>query len=476
MSTSTESLERVRNAGLMERYHISLTELGFDTCVVAPATYSSSHPAVSLDRSTVLRALKRVVLAHPALFVQHGGKHDKKPYFTRLPQVDLNDVLTYATDLTASIEEIVNAELQKPFSRSTTKPLWRVTVRTDNVVVFAWHHSIGDGGCAQSFHAAFLTALNTKSGAEETDESTVVAAPDKLVIAPAIEERTNISVSFKTACGTLYGSFAPLAFQPLRKAWTANPISKEPHLQIETRIRMIDPNTSRELVALCREKKSTLTGFMHTLALFVLSHHLAVLEKETPGKKQKYKTFSTVVPISLRRFTGTSPLDLCDQVTIYHTFPKITRDIPQFPPTKETFPWQTASDYATSLHANFKKSCEVIGTINFIYRLGISKSYFLDHLGQKRETTLVLSNIGAMPKLKDLGEKQRDDGALWQFDNVGFGQNDNVISSAIKLNMAGSPSGAISAVYNWGQNNIDTGLVEAVIADIHNSISTILAE
>ena len=68
----------------MERYHISLTEVGFDTCVVASDTYSST-PATVLDRVTVLRALKRIILAHPALCVQHGGRHDKKPYFVRLP-------------------------------------------------------------------------------------------------------------------------------------------------------------------------------------------------------------------------------------------------------------------------------------------------------------------------------------------------------------------------------------------------------
>ena len=459
----------------MERYHISITEVGFDTCVVAPAKYSTSSGAI-LDYDTVLRALKRIIFAHPALCVQIGGSHDKKPYFVRLPRVDLNDVLTYTTDVAESVEQVVNAELQRPFSRSTTKPLWRVTVRTDNVVVFAWHHSIADGGCAHPFHAAFLTALNSKSEPGDADSSTIIIVPDKLIIAPAIEERTSIAVSPGTLFDAIYDSFAPLAVKRLSKAWTAKRISKEPHLQIETRIRLIDPDTARKLIALCRERKCTLTAFIHTLVLLALSHRLAGSKADIYGMKKKYKTFATVVPISLRRFTGTSPLDLCDQVTVYHAHPKITRNIPQFPPTKDTFPWHTASEYATSLHANLKKARQVIGTIGIIYKLGIANKYFLDQLGEKRENTLVLSNIGAMPKLNDLGEKQRDDGVLWQVDNIGFGQNDNVIASAIKLNMAGSPSGTISAVYNWGTNNIDTELVEGVIADVHDSISAILAE
>lgn len=444
--------------------------------MVAPATYSSTSAAV-LDHATALRALKHVVLAHPALCVQHGGKHDKKPYFVRLPQVDLSNVLHYSADVTTPVSDVVNAELQKPFSRSTTKPLWRVTVRADNVVIFAWHHSIGDGGCGHSFHAAFLMALNSKPEGEELETSTIISVPDKLTIAPSIEDRTNISVSFKTTIATLYEAFAPLAVKPLHKAWTANAVSKEPHLELETRIRKIEPDVARTLIALCREKKCTLTAFMHTLALLVLSHHLTASE-EGPAftkKQKKFKTFSTSVPITLRRFTGTSPLDLCDQVSVYHSYPKITRDIPVYPPTKDTFPWQTAAEYATALHGHLKKSRQVIGTIGFIYRLGISTDYFLDHLGKKRENTFVLSNIGAMPKLEDLGEKKRDDGVLWQVDDIGFGQNDVAIGPPFKLNMAGSPSGSVSAIYNWCPHSVDSQLMEAFVDDIHKSISTILA-
>lgn len=452
----------------MERYHISLSELGLDTCVVAPATYSSTSTAV-LDYATAIRALRHVVHAHPALCVQFAGSHDQEPYFVRLPQIDLNDVLHYSTDVTTPVEAVVSAELQRPFSRSTTKPLWRVTVRADNVVVFAWHHSIADGGCAHSFHAAFLSALNTKSEGLQSDDSTVIVVPHNLTIAPPLEDRTDISVSFKTTVGTIYDASAPLSLRSHRKAWTANPIPKELSLKIETRIRKIDPHDARSLIALCRENKCTLTAFIHTLATLVLSHHLTAFENE-----KKYKTFSTVVPISLRRFTGTSPLDICDHVTIYHSYPKIMRDIPVYPPTRDSFPWQTAAKYTTTLHANLEKAREVIGTIGFIYKLGGASNYFTEQLGKKRDYTLVLSNIGAMPKLRDLGEKQRDDGVLWQVDDIGFGQSDNVLGSAIKINMAGSPSGAVSAIYNWGEKNIDSQLVEAFIEDIHNAISTIL--
>ena len=162
-------------------------------------------------------------------------------------------------------------------------------------------------------------------------------------------------------------------------------------------------------------------------------------------------------------------------MSLYSDYSKIMRDIPQFPPMGDSFPWHTAAKFTTSLHAGLKKSPQRVGTIGLIYKLGMANSYFLDFLGHKREHTIVISNIGAMPKLVDLGEKQRDDGELWQVDNVGFGQNISVNGPAIVLSMAGSPSGAISAVYNWGSNNIDSELVETIVADIHDSILTILA-
>jgi hypothetical protein len=438
--------------------------------VAAYATYSSGSGAI-LDRVTILRALRQMVLAHPALCVQLAGSHDKKPYFVRLPVVDVSDVLEYSEDLSKTVEEVLAAELIKPFPRSTTKPLWRVIVRSDNTVIFVWHHSIADGGCTHSFHAAFLSALNKKPGEiqKEESESNIVTVPAQITMAPTIEDRTSISVSFKTTCLTLYEAFTPASWQRLHKAWTGNPVVPKPSLDVHVRMRKIEPDAARKLVALCRENNCTITSFIHTLAVCVLSKLVTSQDKIA----HKYKIFSTVVPISLRRFTGTSALDMCDQVTAYHAHPRIMRNIENYPPTKETFPWNTATEFGASLHKSFAKAREVIGTIGFIYKLGIAKKFFLDKLGKKREGTLVLSNVGVMPK-DDLGETQRDNGELWEVDNVGFGQNDGVFGSAMKINMAGSPSGAINIAYTWGLSNLDLEIADAFIADMHSVIETIV--
>ncbi|KAI0340617.1 hypothetical protein BDW22DRAFT_1486019 [Trametopsis cervina] len=462
----------VRNAGLVERFHITLCDLGCDTCVVTFARYSTNSGLV-LDRPTVLLALKHMILAHPALGVQIAGKHDKRPHFYRLPTVDLNSVLVYTTDLTDSLEAVVTSELTRPFTRGDNSPLWRALVRSDNTVIFSWHHAIGDGTCAHSFHAAFLSALN-RSLASEGDKSPIVDIPASHNLTLPIEQSVNVSMSFKSFCRTIYEVLAPVSWKPLQKAWTGNPVASEPHVQVEVRLRQIEASAAQRLLALCREHKCTLTAFLHTLATLVLSHQLSA-SKDAEALLKRYKTFSTITPISLRRFSGVSPFEWCDQVSNYIAYPDITRDIEPYPPTKTSFAWGSAVAFGTSLHGHFKASLQLIGSAKYLYKLGLSEKYFLDTLGKKRHGTFVLSNIGAMPSVPGTEEAQQEDGTIWQVDDVCFGQNDAVFGSAIKMNMAGSPSGAINIAYTWGEGAIGVEFAEAFITDMHAAIASILS-
>ncbi|KAI0687454.1 hypothetical protein BC835DRAFT_1376668 [Cytidiella melzeri] len=394
------SSNTVRNAGLMESYHTTRCDGGFDTCLVASAKY---HTATGdeLSKSTVLHALKRVVLVLPALCVQIAGDYATGPFhLVRLPFVNLNDVLEYHKYPGKTLQEVYTTELHTSLPRDVEKPLWRVIVH-DNTVVFAWSHSIGDGQSGHALHHALVSALNHEDVSKAPEESFV-------------DERTNTAVSWKTFFQALYDTFTPASWQRL------------------------PAEHAKRLVNLCRQNGCTLTSFLHTLALCT--------DLQRP---QKYKTFSTVVPVSLRRFTGTSALDICDQVSGYHSFPPIIRDV-QYPLTKATFPWKMAADFKTSLQSGLEDTRQVVGTIKYMYSLGIATKYFANQLGKKRGRTFELSNIGVMPKVSD---------GRWQIDEVCFGQN-NAVCGQINMNVAGSPSG--------------TPFMEEFIAQMHFAMASAL--
>lgn len=393
----------------------------------------------------------------------------------RLPTIDLNDVVEFPEDDTKPLEEVFNTELDRPVQDKKSRPLWRVVVHKGQTVLFSWHHAIGDGTAAHAFHLAFLDALNHASTSEGAEESAIVQVPTDLALLPAIEHHMDVSITLKTLFGILYSTFTPRSWQSGYKAWTGNPVGSVKHPGVVTRMRALPPPTANALLALCRAHDCTATGFLHTLATRVLSHLLAAPEHKAILKR--YKKFVTTVPISLRRFAGLGPLTIVDFVSTYRSSPPITRSAQTWPLTAESFPWSTAAAYTKALRRNMK-DVQVIGTIKYIYSLGMAEKYFLDKMGNKRDTTFELSNIGATPK-EAIAERKGDDGdgaaSKWTMDDMYWGQNDGLFGAVIKMNLSGSPSGSMNVTYTWGVGAIDDAFAESFVEDMHAAIESVLS-
>ncbi|KAI0684575.1 alcohol acetyltransferase [Cytidiella melzeri] len=435
--------------------------------MLASWNHTTLHDATAgdeLSKPTVLHALKRVILALPALCIQIAGDYATGPfYLVRLLFVNLSDVLEYHKYPCKTLQDVYTMELHTSLPRDVEKPLWRVIVHDNNTVVFAWSHSIGDGQSGHALHHALVSALNHEDVSKAPEESFIVDVPLELTLLPTTEERTNTAVSWKTFFQALYNTFTPASWQRVYAAWTASPVISVNDISNEVRLRKLPAEHAKRLVNLCRQNGCTLTSFLHTLALCVLSHLIKTYEDRIYNNLQKYKTFSTVVLVSLRRFTGTSALDICDQVSGYHSFPPIIRDV-QYPLTKATFPWKMAADFKTSLQSGLEDTRQVVGTIKYMYSLGIAAKYFANQLGKKRGKTFELSNTGVMPKVSD---------GRWQIDEVCFGQN-NAVCGQINVNVAGSPSGTVSFSYTWGTGMVDKPFMEEFVAQMHFAMASAL--
>lgn len=426
----------------------------------------------SLDPSHVVRALKQVVLSHPALGMRIESKPGEVPRFVRLTSVNISDALKWSEDPEHTLEDATTSELSTPFDTTANRPLWRLLVLRDNTAIFCYHHAIGDGGSGVAFHRAFQKSLNHV--AEESDATDMLdLSSQELTLEPPLEKLTDVSVSLKTFWRTMFETFSPSFCQTAHRAWTANPISSAPHCDVNVRLRMIDANIVSALLDLCRQNKCTLTTFLHTLSVMVLSH--MVTERFPKELKKRHKTFVTSVAVSLRRFTETSPLSIVDQVSVYNSFQRIQRSFSQYPPTKETFPWTNAAEFHVRLQRKLKKTRQVIGTIGYIYALGMSEKYFLDQLGQHREQTLGLSNLGAMVDDGAGKDGGSHDEKRWKVDDVYFTQCDALLGAAIKMNVVGSPSGSVSIGYTWGRGAINDEVMESFIEEMHDLIVRIVS-
>lgn len=440
--------------------------------------------------------------------------------FRRLNKVDLDDLVTFDAYPGKTLQEVIKEELETPLPNGKTviqgedkggeglKPLWRVKVLEDGqTVVFAWHHAIGDGSSGFALHRSFLDALNSLDSSSTNGEGDlVITPPQDLTMIQPTEALTSVSVSWRTFFVALYETFAPKSWLKGYTAWTGNLVGSPPSSSsspspndsdnvkfaaaktVRVRIQTIPSQTGKALVALCRANGTTLTAFLHTLAVLSLSetlhtHYKGEGESESDIGK-KWKTFSTSIPVSLRRFTGASSYDICDHVSNFHFYPPISP--PSSQPISElsnqTFPWHTAQSLSTHLRTPtlLEGTKETIGTIRYLFDLGIAGGFFSGKVGGKRGYSFEVSNLGVLstggsPKGLAQGDDGKDESEKWDISDVYFAQNDGTCGAAIKINVAGvSSSGTISVVYTWGEGAVDEGVAEGFVERMSRGVERVL--
>ncbi|GJE88141.1 hypothetical protein PsYK624_042240 [Phanerochaete sordida] len=103
----------------------------------------------------------------------------------------------------------------------------------------------------------------------------------------------------------------------------------------------ISPDQTMRFLALCCEHKATLTAFLHTLLVEVLSRLVTAREGGA-----NYKYLATRAPVSLRRFTDGQVFALCDHVSAANYLPRIAPLARGAP-----FPWKAARKFGDGLRA-----------------------------------------------------------------------------------------------------------------------------
>lgn len=428
---------------------MTMQYMQLDSVVVVAAKYH--HPSDrSLTEDDVFLAVAHAVKTHAALSSRILNERGPHPQYARMSKLRLDEAIYFlGEDDARGIAEIMHDEFLKPIDTSKDLPLWRVTVSSDNHIFYSWHHAIGDGNSGPIVLRTILEGLNLSTQGSSDDKPARVIEPNtNLKLTPAMDELTDLSISFKQFLEGVKETVIPTSWW-LRKTWTGGKIVPSAPTPAKNRIRIIaiDADTAARLLMSARKHSTTLTAVLYILALNVITN---LLPKHFP--KKKYKRIAGVIPVSYAKFVQLPPDVIVDAVSVYTSYDKLDPN----------FSWEKAATFSTRLHKEIPRLREVVGTLKFLF--GQFERYFKDQLGGKRHAGLLISNLGAFKAEKD------DNNERWRIEDMYFSQDDRYIGAALKMNVIGSPNGRVNNCLTWCEGIVSNEFAESFAKGLEKSI------
>ncbi|KAJ7641133.1 hypothetical protein FB45DRAFT_899507 [Roridomyces roridus] len=426
-------MSRLRELGNLEKFNATKNFLGMDTCITMSARYTTAE-ATPLTKEILFPAIQAVIEAHPMLGVRFDGRLDSPDIaFFRLPSIDLSRVVTFSQsdDLQGALEKWFTQRFE---GGEEDMPLWRVEVLSDNTVIFAMHHGMGDGHSTVVFHQSLFRALQQPSY-PPCDSAVVV--PNDGPLLPALETAIDVRLSFWKILSVLYHALMPRPWNRGTYAWTGNFIP--PTATLNTR-RPI--NSSR----IARSHDATISSALYELTVNTLSRVIA--RHPAPVR---YKTIAMSFPVSMRSIAGpdASPDVICYYASSYIGFPAL----------RANFSWSNAAQIAVALREEKHKIRETeMGTLAWV--VNQYPRIFNGMLGTKRREGVRISNPGRFVAPSVEGK--------WHVGNVFFGQCDSILGPAMAM------SESIS-VLSWGEGNMDEAFVGDFIETFREGFLGVLA-
>ena len=446
----------------MEKFQISRHQTKFYTNIIVTATYTIPKSSSLSIRDYVYRACETAIADQPALSAILKDDDTKDPIFVRLPQIDLDQVISFhqrettlpETDSTG--EPPIDIDLQNLMEEqhniffTAPNPFWRLCILStpenpyEFTALMVFHHGLGDAGSGGAFHLTFVRALRAASESNR-QTNTVIKSP-KSSISPTLEDLHPLTTS--------YWYLAKMAVN--RILW---PPTREPGLWTGGRIQTPLLNglrlipLSKSLVdalrKLCKEENTTITALLQVILARAVFANIS-----DEYSKINYSGF-----ISLRRWLT----DLTDEymgffVTDYED--SYTRST--VTPTDKTLIW----DEARRSRKTIEDALALEGRNSGVALLRYVKDYHKDlcygAIGKERSTSFQISNIGAL-KSEFHSEKPSIKG-------MAFSQSAGVAGAVISCNVMTGPDGQLSLCVTWNAAQADGVFIDSVLASVRKEL------
>lgn len=380
-----------------------------------------------------------LISKHPILSAIPLAIETPDPYFVRLHQIALSEVVTFveedanppSPDWQEILDKVLEEQHNCPFEvqSNRTLPFWRICVLESNnsprsfTLVFIFHHSLMDTKSALSFHDEMEGYMAQYAGVEPSE--TVYCLPGDLV--PPLEELYALPVSREFLRSQDEYS------EPTPDSWTAAP----QFTPVTTRFSSLwlsDVDT-KMLITLSRKEQTSVTAALQTLIATCI---FSVLPS-------KYRTLQGDCAVSLRKFlpepvtATTLGCYVGSSSTTYHRM--------------SYFDWDEARRTKIAIeHTMARKGCDMqVGYLPFIQN---QHHWMLQRLGRKRTSAFELSNVGATSTLRG--------GSNFEIESMLFSQSSSACSAAIKVSAVTGRDGRLTLGFSWQEGVIDADIIERV--------------
>ncbi|KFY04120.1 hypothetical protein O988_00973 [Pseudogymnoascus sp. VKM F-3808] len=468
--TENQVEKSIRAPGIIERYYIARSHLGYYNNVGVTATYTIPPALLSTalraaDCSSAIANLTYQVLAqliaqHPSLGISVLGAGTQTPTWKRLESIDLPSLVTFA-EPDASVKEYLIKLFNTPVDGDGgTTALWRVLVvpsppkpangTLDSpapfhlTIGFFYHHAIGDGlsGAAVQtcIHRALQAALRNPSSNPPT-----TVQPSGADLPPSFETAVPLSITAGGFLRTLYGTVFPN-----RDVWSGAPITFTKPVVTKLRQFSLSAAQSAALVARCRRHEASVTALL-----------MVVIAEVVAGKTKGAKGIDGNAAMSLRKFAeGVGAEDMGTYISAMSCF--FFRSSPKGKGRLgEGVEWEEVKRVKELL---VKGAGSTKNQFSAYLKLIPNVVKFLEGKpGQSRERSFEISNLGVVDFGKGKVEGTEESVGC---EKVVFGQSANVTGAAYSFSVATAKGGELTVLLSWQKGVVEGRIADAVMTEL----------
>ncbi|KAL1883486.1 hypothetical protein Plec18167_002490 [Paecilomyces lecythidis] len=456
------TLEKLRPVGPLERYSTARHHVGFYNNVALTARHLLPYDDEPSLKDRVYGACANVINDHPMLSAVPADEGSRKPYFARLPKINLDRTVSFYTRKIPSTTDKEDAELDglleaqhnKSFKSDTgiEATAWRLVVILDPEdrsafdVAFIFHHALGDGMSGLAFHRAFSDALVAFNGTSLAE----VIPPNK-EIPSALESLLYITISPLYLLKELFWS--SIGWQE-RGVWLANPTGETPKSRYRS-VRFSKDTTAR-LLSICRKNDTTVSALLQVQISRTL---FSILPPE-------YAKLLCNGAATARRWVDVNAVD-DDTIGCYVAAYSDTyvRDALQ----TDDFPWHIARKSRENIQEliETKGRDNSVGLLRFIPDIN---RMLLSKIGKPRTSSFSISNVGVFHPKKSSGSGTETGDARSRVGRMVFSQSGNHFGTPFEACLVTGGDGCLTMGFAWAEAAISEEFLLQLMHGVKDSL------
>jgi hypothetical protein len=436
--------------GGLEQFSSARHHLGFYNNVGISASYTCQTPkAPNALKDIIFSALSIVILGHPILSAIPVDEDTTAPFFARLPEINLENVVTFMTRKESfsgaardiELDSILETQHNISFkSGHGTLSFWRVIIlrsaeaEKEFVLSFIFHHALSDGGSGLVFHKDFLSALSTNPA----PLSSYTLRTQKHELLPNLELAHPLPIS------------APSSppYMP-KNLWSAEPVSMPTKGHFQSLV--FSNETTARAIQICKDHGTTITATVPVLVATALMQNIP----------EQFEELECTFAVSVRRWLS-APIDEGSMGAWYDSFSQYYRK-----ENVSQFSWEEARR-SRGLIADYLKSGGKQIRVAKFKNIPDMREFFLSRVGKERGTSFDFSNLGSLRPPTANGKEQD-----WGMGRMVFSRSAFVSGSAIATGAITGPDGCLVLGFCWQEGVVSKDLMRKSIESVRNGMEDI---